>query len=153
MMNNYYTSEESPYKSAVTGFAGNTVSSEQTTDLTSVNSYNTTNGVKASTTGNITGVYDLNGGLWERASGYILNGNERLIRSGITGDAGSSGELMGTTNIANSNGYLTLSTRNYTVYPYNNLSDGYANNYTTHKELLSSTYGYGDRNFRNINRK
>ena len=29
------------------------------------NAYNTTGGVKASTTGNITGVYDMSGGAWE----------------------------------------------------------------------------------------
>ena len=103
--------------------------------------YNTENGMKASTTGNITGVYDLSGGLWERAAGYISNGNEYLYSSG---NRYSSGNLMGGTSEANPNGYQTLSTRDYTVYPYNSSSDSYSNNYNTYKGLLTSTYGYGD---------
>ena len=51
---------------------------------------------------------------------------------------------MGTTSIANPNGYQSLSTRNYMVYPYDNSSDSAPNNYTKYKGLLTSTYGYGD---------
>ena len=40
--------------------------------------YNTTNGQMASTTGNTTGVYDMNGGAWERVAGYLDNGNNNL---------------------------------------------------------------------------
>ena len=35
-------------------------------------------GVKASTTGNITGIYDMSGGSWERVAGYVNNGHENL---------------------------------------------------------------------------
>ncbi len=140
-INNYYTSESNPYRVAVTGLAGNDVLAEKTTDLNNVKSYNTENGMKASTTGNITGAYDLSGGLWERTVGYISNGHERLIRVGI---GGSSGGLIGATITANENGYQSLSTRDYTVYPYDRLNDSYSNNYYTYKELLSSTYGYGN---------
>ena len=35
-------------------------------------------GVKASTTGNITGIYDMSGGSWERIAGYINNGHSYL---------------------------------------------------------------------------
>ncbi len=38
--------------------------------------YNTQNGMLASTTGNATGIYDMNGGSWERVAGYLDNGNE-----------------------------------------------------------------------------
>lgn len=35
-------------------------------------------GVKASTTGNVTGIYDMSGGSWERVAGYVNNGHENL---------------------------------------------------------------------------
>ena len=37
--------------------------------------YNTTNGKLASTTGNETGIYDMNGGAWERVAAYLQGGN------------------------------------------------------------------------------
>ncbi|MBE6161406.1 MAG: hypothetical protein E7158_04225, partial [Firmicutes bacterium] len=51
--------------------------------------YNTTTGVKASTTGNITGIYDMSGGVWEYTASYR------------TGTLGSSG--FDSTSIANYN--------------------------------------------------
>jgi type IV pilus assembly protein PilA len=42
------------------------------------NAYETLNGVQASTTGNIHGVYDLSGGSWEYTSAYIDNGHISL---------------------------------------------------------------------------
>ena len=44
--------------------------------------YNTQNGILASTTGNVTGVYDMNGGAWERVAGYLDNGNYNLNNYG-----------------------------------------------------------------------
>jgi hypothetical protein len=44
-----------------------------------LNAYNTTNGVNASTTGNIYGIYDMAGGVWERVSGYVDNGNSNFV--------------------------------------------------------------------------
>ena len=145
-INDYYTnsSSQSPYKTAITGLASSDGSESSTTSLSNVAAYNTTNGMKGSSTGNTSGVYDLSGGLWERVSGYISNGNSNLIINGTNSSNGSSGNLMGASSTANSNGYLTLSTRTYTVYPYDSSSDSYTNNYNTYKGLLSSTYGYGD---------
>ena len=144
MVNNYCTSARSPYRVAVTGLAGNSISANSTTSLTSVYAYDTTNGMKASTTGNITGIYDLSGGLVERVAGYISNGNNYLYKDGTSGSGYGSGNLMGGTSEANPNGYQTLSTRDYTVYPYSSSSDSGSNNYNTYKGLLTSTYGYGD---------
>ena len=45
------------------------------------NNYSTTNGMLASTTGNTTGVYDMNGGAWEYVAAYIDNGNS-ILNSG-----------------------------------------------------------------------
>ena len=46
------------------------------------NNYNTTNGMLASTTGNTTGVYDMNGGTSEYVAAYINNGNYRMNQIG-----------------------------------------------------------------------
>ena len=46
-----------------------------------------------STTHNATGVYDLNGGAWERMASYVNNGNENLGTNGGT----IAGDLYGTT--------------------------------------------------------
>ena len=48
--------------------------------------YNTENGVLASTTGNITGVYDMSGGAWERVAGYLDNENANLNSFGKSKD-------------------------------------------------------------------
>ena len=48
--------------------------------------YNTSNGVLASTTGNVTGIYDMSGGSWERVAGYLDNGNWNLNTYGQSTD-------------------------------------------------------------------
>ena len=64
----------------ITGIAGNTVSASSSAETT--NTYSTIGGVEASTTGNITGVYDMSGGNWERTAAYINNGHENLSING-----------------------------------------------------------------------
>ena len=46
--------------------------------FSSTYAYNTSNGKLASTTGNETGVYDMNGGAWERVAAYLDNTNRYL---------------------------------------------------------------------------
>ncbi|MDD3303601.1 MAG: hypothetical protein PHP54_01635 [Clostridia bacterium] len=62
-----------------TGYAG---ASKDTGGLVEGNAnlakYNTVNGVKASTTGNITGVYDMAGGAWEYVAAVLNNGNSNI---------------------------------------------------------------------------
>ena len=140
-INNYYTSKSSPYRVAATGLASSNNLEEETKDLTNVSAYNTEAGMKGSSTGNVTGIYDLSGGLLERISGYISNGHSYLTREGF---GGSSGNLMGAISIANAEGYKSLSTRECTIYPYNSTDDDWTPNYIMYKSLLSSTYGYGD---------
>ena len=48
--------------------------------------YSTANGILSSTTRNITGVYDIAGGAWERVAGYLDNSNENLNEYGKTND-------------------------------------------------------------------
>ena len=44
--------------------------------------YNTENGQLASTTGNLYGIYDISGGIWEISSGYLDNDHPNLIAYG-----------------------------------------------------------------------
>ena len=60
----------------ITGNAGNTASASSAAGTT--NAYHTANGQKASTTGNIYGIYDMSGGNWERTASYVNNGHEYL---------------------------------------------------------------------------
>ncbi len=65
----------------ITGCAGDTASAGASTATTCKNPYNTEVGIKASSTWNITGVYDMSGGAWERT---MLVYNNLLASSGFT---------------------------------------------------------------------
>ncbi len=131
-LNNYYTTESSPWRTAITGMCIDGTSGSKSTTLG--NAYNTTVGVKGSSTANVTGIYDLNGCIWERTAAYISNGNASLS---------SYGQSYANTT-ANANGYQTLSTKWATVYPYNSSSDGNTNNYSVYSGKKSTIYGFGD---------
>ena len=126
---NYYTTESSPWRTAITGMCTNGISGDKTTTLG--NAYNTAIGVKGSSTANITGIYDLNGCVWERTTAYISNGNASLSTYGNSY----------TNTTANTNGYQTLSTKWATVYPYNS-SDSNTNNYNSYSGKKSTTYRF-----------
>jgi hypothetical protein len=64
-----------PNQDYITGCAGD---SESAAATTSCNTYSTSNGVKASTTGNVYGVYDTSGGAREKVSAYINNNDASL---------------------------------------------------------------------------
>ena len=64
----------------ITGSAGNSVSAG--TDTGTTNDYKSTQGQNASTTGNITGVYDMSGGAWEYVAAYVNNGHSNLTTYG-----------------------------------------------------------------------
>ena len=68
--------------------------------------YNTSTGYKASTTGNITGVYDMSGGAWEYVAGYMLSSKDK---SGFT-----------STELNTYSKYLDLYPSNSTINSYNN---------------------------------
>ena len=75
--------------SCITGSAGNSASAEK--DVGTTNDYTSTQGVKASTTGNVYGVYDMSGGAWEYVAAYVNNGNANLttkdVASLVNGEA------------------------------------------------------------------
>ena len=73
----------------ITGIAGNTADASSSTEAT--NTYKTAKGMKASTTGNATGVYDMSGGNWERVAAYITNGHQNLTDQGIATDTNKGG--------------------------------------------------------------
>ena len=62
--------------SFITGSAGS--SAVAATDVGTTNDYTSVQGVKASTTGNVYGVYDMSGGAWEYVAAYVYNSNENL---------------------------------------------------------------------------
>ncbi len=73
----YHVDQQEVYinncSSYTTGIAGATASANS--DSACTNTYNTEAGQKASTTGNITGVYDMSGGAWEYVMGALDDGN------------------------------------------------------------------------------
>ena len=74
--------------SYITGSAGNIASAVSNAGTT--NDYTSTQGVKASTTGTVYGVYDMSGGAWEYVAGYVNNGHGNLTNYGsslVNGDA------------------------------------------------------------------
>jgi hypothetical protein len=91
-----------PANNYTTGCAGNSVSSGQTTGC--LNAYNADNGKKASTTGNITGIYDMSGGTYEEVMGNLNN-------------------------IASSSGLTPASIPDKYIDRYAAANNGYSNNY------------------------
>ena len=91
----------------VTGIGANTVStgSSSTTCTTAANQYNGTYGKLASTTGNVTGVYDMSGGSWE----YVM-GNISSVTTGYTFYPSSSS--------FSSSWYTTNTAKYVTTYAY-----------------------------------
>ncbi len=76
----------------------------------SMYAWNQKGGVTASSTRNMTGVYDLSGGLWERTAAYIANEHASLSRYGKS--------------VAYINDTLqTVSTKYTIVYPFDNNMD------------------------------
>ena len=69
-----------PNSNYITGQAGENVNANSTT---TTYSYNTLNGQEASTSGNVTGVYDMSGGANEYTAAYINNGNQELKNYGL----------------------------------------------------------------------
>ena len=64
----------------ITGNAGATADASSASGIT--NAYSTANGMKASTTGTIYGIYDMSGGNWERVAAYVNNGHGNLAKYG-----------------------------------------------------------------------
>ena len=70
----------------ITGIGGDTLNAPSTYKTCELNTYETIQGQKASATGNITGVYDMSGGLAEYVMGVLADddGNPTIGESGFT---------------------------------------------------------------------
>lgn len=66
--------------SFITGAAGNSVSAG--TDIGTDTNYTSSQGVKASTTGTVYGIYDMSGGAWELVAAYVDNVTPSLENNG-----------------------------------------------------------------------
>lgn len=75
-----------------------------------VYAWNQYDGQKVSSSGNMYGIYDLSGGLWEKTAGYVANGNIDLS------DCGSSLAWDGTN-------FITASTKYAKVYAHDTTKD------------------------------
>ena len=91
------------------------------------------NSILASTTGNITGIYDMSGGTWEYVMGVILdeNGNpmsgkNSIYNSGFNGTFGCptcDNDTSGLTELTN--GYSWPDSRYYDTYVYATVDEQY----------------------------
>jgi hypothetical protein len=115
-----------PANDYTTGCAGDIVSSSTTTGC--LRAYDTTNGQKASTTGNIYGVYDMSGLAYEYVAAYINNGNNDLnYGSSITSAATQYSEAytVGTTDDKVSNYALAINKKGDAVYETSSAGTNY----------------------------
>ena len=120
--------------SFITGSAGNSASANSNTGTT--NDYTSTQGVKASTTGNVYGVYDMSGGAWEYVAAYVNNGNANLTNYGAS--------LVNSSDAKTKNVYAKASTDNNTNN-YNQNAGVYGDAvYETSASGSGSTSWYGD---------
>ena len=122
----------------VTGIGGDSVSASQSssTCTTAANQYNGTYGKLASTTGNITGVYDMSGGSWE----YVM-GNISKVTTGYTfypsdSSFSSSWYTTDTAKYVTTYAYDSSNSTNQTAYNRGRLGDATA-------EVVLSTGGTG----------
>ena len=72
--------------------------------------WNQKGGIVASSTRNITGVYDLSGGTWERTASYVANGHENLQEYGAS--VAYNGDIL-----------KEMSTKYTMVYPHDSTVD------------------------------
>lgn len=134
-LNNVNLNDIVPTVNAVTGYTGqgtdvaeNTLSSISDTigDVLNGISYAwyTTNGQKGSSTQNITGIYDLSGGVSERMASYIENSTGTGNRNAWGGDL-----------------ILETTMKYKTIYPHNTSNDISGDNWIEYNNKVPKTYG------------
>ena len=106
-----------PNENFITGQAGNSVTPSGTTNT---NAYNTSNGVKASTTGTIYGVYDMSLKYYENVMGFMApkdSPNEPSVGYSTTNNTGFIGKLDDGT-IYNSGNRTLPNNKYFDIYTY-----------------------------------
>lgn len=86
---------------AVTGYAGSEVGANPVNTLTGANIWYTQNGQKASSNYNITGIYDLSGGAWERVSSFVSNESTERFGYNVKRDTLNNNNELVSTKFAN----------------------------------------------------
>ncbi len=137
-----------------TGCAGNSVTDAASTGC--INAYNTTNGVKSSTTGTIYGIYDMSGGAWEYVAAYVDNANVNLNEGTSIINASNKYKdvyPMGTTDDQVNNYSAAINKKGDAVYETSNNSGGVYAWFTSHAYIpytnnpffvRSGRFNYGD---------
>ena len=126
--------------SYITGSAGNSASASGNTGTTT--DYTSTQGVKASTTGTVYGVYDMSGGAWEYVAGYVNNGNSSLTSYGsslVNGDAKTKNVYSKASSDNNTNNYNANSGK-YGDAVYETSANGNSSNSSWYGDYSSFPY-------------
>ena len=106
-----------------------TLSGNTPTTTGSMYAWNQKAGVVASSTRNMTGVYDLSGGLWERTASYVANGHDNLLKYGAS--------------VAYNDDVLKTNSTKYTmVYPYDSTVDNNSKEDTEENLKIASNANY-----------
>ena len=100
----------------ITGCGANAGSSSSTT----CNTYNTNNGMLASTTGNIYGAYDMSGGAWEYLMGNMVNSDGKTMLSGYNSksNSGYTGKIYDSGNYTSYTGISYPNSKYYDKYSF-----------------------------------
>src|SRR5574344_1055016 len=124
--------------SYITGSSGGNPDASQSD---TVYAYNTTNGFLATTTGNITGIYDMSGGAWEYVMGDLLDGTNKP-RSGYNSsyNSGYTGTLYDNTTYT---GIAFPDSKYYQTYSGTTATTG-CNGGICYGDALSETVGWND---------
>ena len=129
----------------ITGNGGGMTGGSASTDSGSQNSYNTKIGAKASTTGNVYGIYDMSGGTWERVAAFYGEGNKSYTESSSYGfsmtqqSKSSSGNFESTKYITKYGG-STSSYGNDVIYKYGKIGDSTKEVYKGGNYTTTGTY-------------
>ena len=99
-INNLNVEDDNNFVYAMTGYSAKNDDDENTKEIKNVWKWNEEDGTVASSTGNVYGIYDLSGGVWERTASIINNGNDNLNKYGKS--------LMNALNNGDSSAYVTV---------------------------------------------
>ena len=114
------------YGATITGCSGETASAAVMSNMDSCKSGNTYIEAKASTTGNITGIYDMSGGNWEYVMGVVtvnnrlVSGRNNKLNSEFNGIYGApESDESGATQLEKTDGIDYPDSKYYNLYLYN----------------------------------
>jgi type IV pilus assembly protein PilA len=139
---------KNPSSTTTTGCAGASVSAATFTGCQ--NTYETSYGMESSTTGNIYGVYDMSGSVWEYVPAYIDNGSTNLTTNGsdIVSASYKYKDVykIGSTDTTTNNYALTINHKGDALYETSNnytSSYGWYNDYTFMPVANAPWFGRG----------